>query len=203
MKKYLFISVSLIILLFSCKKEDLSYLHKYPGLPDATQSGENTMGCLINGVPWIANIENPSFFSSLRRLQANYGENRESQNDYDKYFLKINCKKIAEKDEKLTNGYRISEDFDIYLRPVNKIGQYQKYDFNFFKFNYSIYNDITGKSKSYIIDSTAIQKIQITKIDTINNIISGLFELKLIRISDNSDSLKITNGRFDANYYTL
>lgn len=57
MKKYLLSMICLFIVVLGCKKDHVAPtppvdnidLHKYPGLPDATQFGLNTMGCLING----------------------------------------------------------------------------------------------------------------------------------------------------------
>ena len=53
----LFIIIPLIFLLISsCKK------HEDNELPPATQSGANTFGCKINGVNWVANGSNDSFY---------------------------------------------------------------------------------------------------------------------------------------------
>ena len=202
MKKYLLISIALVLLLFSCKEEEAINLHKYAGLPDATQSGENTMGCLMNGIPWVANIENPDIFSGLNRLEANYGENRKNQNDYDRYYLDLKCNKRAEKDKKYINGYRILENFYIRLRPVRNIGVYDLNDFDIEDLQYVKSNE-DEQDKQYILDTNASFRLEITKFDTVQNIVSGLFDFRLKRISDKSDTLRITNGRFDANYWPL
>jgi hypothetical protein len=200
MKKYLLISIALVLLLFSCKKEEAINLHKYAGLPDATQSGENTMGCLMNGIPWVANIENPDIFSGLNRLEANYGENRKNQNDYDRYNLDITCKKRAEKDKTFVNGYRILEQFYIRLKPIKSIGIYRidKYESNYIEYMKSNENE---PWKQYVLDTLAPIVIDITKFDTIQNIVTGLFDFRLKRISDKNDTLRISKGRFDANYW--
>jgi len=199
-KKNITLSISIILLLFSCKKEDLSYLHKYPGLPDATQSGENTMGCLINGVPWVANIENPDFFSGLRNLQADYGEYSKNQSLLDRYYLTIVCKKRAEKNEKYINGYRVLEQFYFGLRPINSKGLFYAGSGDVRTIEYIKSNENEEK-KRYVLDTLSPIKLEITKFDTLHNIISGLFDFKLKRISNFSDTLMITNGRFDANYW--
>jgi hypothetical protein len=51
------------------------------------------------------------------------------------------------------------------------------------------------------------QYFEITKLDTIQNIISGLFDLKLVRKNFKTivlnDTIQITNGRFDGKYWQL
>ena len=201
MKKWFLISICAILILFSCNQEPLDDgLHTYPGLPNATESGLNTMGCLINGVPWVANIEDPSFFWSLKNVEAFYGENRKGQNDYDRYYLDINCHKFEGKDATLTNGYRIREYVDIRLRPIRNFGNFDATKFDLLDIEYTKYNE-NEPNKLYILDSLAPIHININYLDTIHNIVSGLFDFRLKEIDDSKDTLRITNGRFDANYW--
>ncbi|MFD1551195.1 hypothetical protein [Putridiphycobacter roseus] len=57
--------------------------------------------------------------------------------------------------------------------------------------------DITTVERRFI-DSTKSHFIEITKLDLENKIVSGLFEFTAIT-EDKSDTIKITNGRFDLN----
>ncbi len=201
MKKFLLIFIALVLIMLSCNREQFDDgLHTYPGLPNATESGLNTMGCLMNGVPWVANIENPDIFSGLNQLEANYGENRKGQNDYDRYNLDITCKKRAEKDKKYVNGYRILEQFYFNLKPVKFSGNYSIDKIEQYSIEYMKSNE-NEPWKRYILDTFAPIHININYLDTIHNIVSGLFDLRLKRISDSKDTIRITNGRFDANYW--
>ena len=57
--------------------------------------------------------------------------------------------------------------------------------------------------KIYALDFSKPQYFEITKLDTARNIISGIFDLRLVEIDDKTDSLQITNGRFDGKYWSL
>ena len=65
------------------------------------------------------------------------------------------------------------------------------------------FDSIGLQNKTYIIDTLKPQYFEITKLDTIQNIISGVFDLKMKRISDSNDTIQITNGRFDGKYWQL
>jgi len=194
MKKYLFISVSIIILLFSCKKDDID-LHKYAGLPDATQSGQNTMGCLINGKPWVAKVFFPLHNSAV---YCTYGELRPNLSSFDSLLF---SGEFIQQINLLTDSARfeIQDFFNFQLKPIRKIGTYQLKDLYKNQFEYW-YDRIGEPLKLYKIDTAKIQYFEITKLDTIKNIISGIFDLRLVEIDDKNDSLQITNGRFDCLY---
>ncbi len=53
----------LLIVLFSCKKDDL--------LPAATQNGANTFGCKVNGKTWIP--DGGGGFSGIKPVQGGIG----------------------------------------------------------------------------------------------------------------------------------
>lgn len=202
MKKYLLISIALLFFVFSCKKDDLSYLHQYPGLPDATLTGENTMGCLINGVPWVPKVEGGVIgWPSLEKIQTLYGEPRKNIGSLDRFYLRINFEKRTDQDIKL-NEFKIREFIHFRIRPVfqkEKINilKSEYYYIEYFKANYG------EPWKQYILDTLAPINMEITKLDTVRNIVSGLFDFRLKRISDFKDTIRITNGRFDANYWPL
>ena len=46
-----------------------------------------------------------------------------------------------------------------------------------------------------------ISCMNITKVDTVNNFVSGTFEFKLFNTENPKDSIVITDGRFDMKYY--
>jgi hypothetical protein len=51
-------------------------------------------------------------------------------------------------------------------------------------------------SYDYYIDSTKLRQTEITRLDTLNVIVSGLFEFTCFNI-ELQDTFKITKGRFD------
>ena len=201
MKKNLFVSISLLSLLFSCKKDGID-LHKYPGLPDATQSGENTMGCLINGKPWVAQKEGTTIgWHTFPIVDCFYGEYRKNISNYDSLYFSIYSRMWLGKN--VSEGrYNIEESLFINLQPINKAGKYFFKDLMKNKIEYW-QDSINRPIKIFELDPTRNSYIEITKLDTFHNIISGLFDLKLIEIEDKNDTVRITNGRFDALYTPL
>ena len=86
MKKYIILSISIILVLFSCKKDDID-LHKYAGLPDATQSGQNIFGCIANGNPWVAGSD---YLTIIPKVSASYDEPQFLTN-WIPFYLQINA----------------------------------------------------------------------------------------------------------------
>ena len=206
MKKYLLISISIFVL-FSCKKDPVAPtppvdnidLHKYPGLPDATQSGLNTMGCLINGKPWVADVDGFVLKESQKPVYCTYGELRPKIASYDSLlFSTLFNQSLNWREDKAR--YEIQNSFNLQLKPIKKVGTYELKDMYQNKFEYW-FDQIDEPIKIYEIDTAKPQYFEITKLDTIQNIISGVFDLKMKRISDSNDTIQITNGRFDGKYW--
>ncbi|MDO8366591.1 MAG: hypothetical protein Q7T20_07345 [Saprospiraceae bacterium] len=180
MKNFL-LSALFTILLCTCKKDDQDCL---PGLPCATQVGANTFGCYINGEPWVAEIASGIFDPSLRNLDMLYDETGTGM------YYGNNWRLAAHKvSESVYDAFVFTaRKFDSPLsldRENNKIRVWYGTDQQLFK--------------EYWLDTLQQYKIEITKLDTINNICSGKFEF--FAISNNkSDTLHITEGRFDKKY---
>lgn len=207
MKKYLLIFISLLLILFSCKKDPVSPpvdnidLHKYPGLPDATQSGLNTMGCLINGKPWVADVDGFVLKESQKPVYCNYGELRPKIASYDSLLFATHFnQRLNWREDKAR--YEIQNAFIIQLKPIRKVGTYELKEMYKNMFEYW-FDSIGLQNKTYIIDTLKPQYFEITKLDTIGNIVSGIFDLKLVEIDDKKDTIQITNGRFDGKYWQL
>ncbi len=205
MKKYLLSIICFVFLVLGCKKDPVSPpvdnidLHKYTGLPDATQSGLNTMGCLINGKPWVADVDGFVLFESQKPVYCTYGELRPKIASYDSLlFSTLFNQSLNWREDKAR--YDIQNSFVLQLKPIRKVGTYELKDMYQNKFEYW-FDSIGLQNKIYIIDTLKPQYFEITKLDTIQNIISGVFDLKMKRISDSNDTIQITNGRFDGKYW--
>ena len=206
MKKYLLSIICLFLLVLGCKKDPVAPtppvdnidLHKYPGLPDATQSGLNTMGCLINGKPWVAKAEF-AIHPNQAAVVCEYGELRPNIASYDSLLMNLKFRQnINWRDDKAR--YDIQHYFSISLKPIKEVKTYNLSDLykNMFEFNF---DSIGLQYKIYALDFTKPQYFKITKLDTARNIISGIFDLRMKRISDSADTITITNGRFDGLYW--
>ena len=179
--KTIFIILSLISLLFlasSCPKKDGTPKNSNPQLPDATQTGANTFGCKINGQIWVSTWTN-----SGPPVQAQY---------YKGYLSLAATKKV---------NSTVLQSIRWAYQPMYSTGKY------YFKSapnggspgaQFADYINTTCGSYSSNNQDSLSTYIIITKLDTANRIVSGTFNL--LFTSQGCDTLKITDGRFDAKY---
>lgn len=157
----------------SCKsKED--------ALPAPTTEGRNTFGCKINGKVWIANGVNNEQGPSAKPIEVEFRQLSTSTfylfihtNANTKDRVQLSLPAGKIGSNILTNRY--NEPFGIY------------YDNQFRLFNSMEANP---------------GKVVITRLDTINRIVSGTFEFDAQFIV-NKEVTRITEGRFDIDMDTL
>src|ERR1035437_7438325 len=173
MKKLIQIIFVTIIFLSSCKKD----------LPPATQTGANTFGMYVNGVLWIPTAPCALCPSGSASIQF--------YNSLAKGLLAVSAKKG---DEELF--FYVNTHYAIGNYPINKIFyNAPMQDSCYYYTRYSI----NSNCYSYrLIDSTK-SGINITKLDTINKIVSGTFFMTLSNFQ--GGQMNITEGRFDGKYY--
>ena len=191
MKKLLLATLPIlwVTLLFpSCRKDNLEP-GTYPApidytvLPPATQTGANTFGCLVDGEVWVPRV--PLLAVTYRDISALVSEKDGSGGGG------ITCN-LVDIDKKL--------DDHLTLAFSSSLFQNQNYntlsDTSLFRFNPDLrrlhvyYQHITGDTSNYFT---------ITKIDSVRNFISGTFQCTLYT-ADKTQSIKITDGRFDLKY---
>jgi hypothetical protein len=160
----------------------------YTVLPPATQEGKNTIGCKINGKVWVPRVpfgavtytDVTAFFSEKSKL--GYGNFALNLVDIDEKIqdwmsLGFNPSYFMQQDYHTSPD---STDIKRFFVSMQRLNNY--YDIDYSKTNYS-------------------NRFTLTKIDTLQNFISGTFEFTLYRDNNKKDSLKITEGRFDLKYY--
>ncbi len=178
------IGIIYIVCGIACKKSSPP-----PALPPVTEEGKNTFGCKINGQVWVPYLHCSAFTGSETELG---------------YIIKP------------VNTYS-TLPISIWLQAGNYANGKTVFSF---QQNYSLSDHIYGPGN--IIDSLIInfssglssiysnfqiyppqnttRYLQISKLDTINNIVSGTFAFTLYSITgvaNNLDSVVITDGRFD------
>lgn len=171
-----YINLILILVLFSCEKKDL---------PEPTQTGKNTFGMLVNGVKWLPYLaESTPIEGSPINL----------------YYDKSRCLLFIH-----ATNQKNKEQIFLYAHGIARIGNYL----------FSYRNDISLDSLFTCADSTrfemnnncsnsynlkdSLQSVLIlTKLDTVNKIVSGTFSLKLY--NSLGTTVDITDGRFDVAY---
>jgi len=182
MKTKLFIIIPLIFLLISsCKK------HEDNELPPATQSGANTFGCKINGVNWVANGSNDSFYPNATNCWIYVNRSildtipPQYQLSISAYNLNGSSFELQIGQEPFIGTYNLNTN----TSPKNPL---------LYKSNYGIY---LNQSIGFTTDSlNHYGYIKISKYDKINFILSGEFQFDAI---DNltKEVIHITEGRFD------
>ncbi|PZE15581.1 hypothetical protein DNU06_17330 [Putridiphycobacter roseus] len=161
-------------------KEPLTPLEQ---LPEATQVGANTLGCLVDGevfTPkgnvYYKGIEKPRYTEENGILRLRFLNLKDFEDKWIYIYLYIK------------NGvYSIGNYTDIAYSSQNST--YPAFE---------IYNDVQNAFTKFYIDSNSLHYIEITKLDLENKIVSGLFEFTVMN-EDKTDTIKITDGRFDLN----
>lgn len=164
---------------FACEKEDNAW-----GLPPATQNGANTFGCLIDGKPWVANIAVGILDPTLRPLDMTYDETGTGE------FYHNNWRMAASLVNDTTH-----ESLVFTARSFSKPVALTRQD-NLIRVRIG---GSTLPYQEYWLDTLSHYRIEILKLDTLQNICSGRFEFVAIT-RDKKDTLHITQGRFDKKY---
>ena len=187
-------SIFMVMLCFascsSCKKE-------INALPEATQTGANTAGCLIDGQAWTPS-PGGSGAPGSRPMGGGY------------IGVSINVPKNSVWLRMYKNN-RTSMQF--YVQSVNKPGRYP--------LSFDTSDDVGGSSDSknfglYAVDgayindpsyayiTTAVKTgyVNFTLTDTLTGSLAGTFEFDAID-AQSGKTIKITDGRFDINTITL
>jgi hypothetical protein len=140
-------------------------------LPEITQTGKNTFGCLINNEIYVPEIRRMLSFQIA--VSLNFP-------DYPDYFLSIDTRRVVNEDDNILDA-----EVRFNISNVKQVGKYS------IDFGTVLYN-----ANYYHTDSINNGVVIITRIDTINKIISGTFNF----IAENEYSngkTYITDGRFD------
>ncbi|UKN00235.1 DUF6252 family protein [Paracrocinitomix mangrovi] len=162
--------------LIACKK-DKQTTEVVKQLPEATQIGANTFGCKINGEVFLPKgniyywgIDYPKYYTSSGRLWIRI----RNISDYENWiYMHIHVSEGIFN----TGSHNLSLD-DSYAPYKELIEDAPDYE--------------------YIIDTTSNYQVNITRIDTEENIVSGQFEFTCL-YPPTSDTIKVTEGRFDLN----
>lgn len=175
MKHFILITTILIFIFISCKKKDTS-----PKLPDATQIGANTFGCLVDG-----ELAKTEMYSSSWNGEGVIFSN-----------LVVNYNMIYI--SAITKKPRRNFDFEIYYNGL--LGNYTSYSEHNSKTYACHYMDSTDKygtigggSNDYFTDATHNGTITFTRFES--KIVSAIFEMELV--NNNGATRRISSGRFD------
>jgi hypothetical protein len=180
----LFLLTSVLLLGFHCKK------HKSPEeqLPAETQIGAGTFGCLVNG-----NIFKPKgdpFGGPILSCSYQFLNTSSSSG----YFFSVSAKNTTNAAIKgisiNTDSLAIQQGQTIILENFGKKGEASG--------QFSIFDNNTLLFNEYLTTVLITGELKITRLDSINRIVSGTFWFDAINPS--GEKVQIRSGRFDMKY---
>ena len=181
MKFIKYILLLAIVAVFTrCTKEKTNNSINIPGLPPATQTGANTLGFLLNGMPWVpaGNNGTPNLTIGLDTGVNNV-----------KFFIIGAYSDLPQNltEFKISFPENASASFPVLINPSLLVG-------------FVSFKDRDG-CKRITSDPSNISNtsISISKYDKGKRIVSGNFDCKIYNPAC-GDTIRITHGRFDLKF---
>jgi hypothetical protein len=175
-----FFLLLLTTLTLSCSKDDDTPTNPVDQLPPATQTGTNRVGCLVNGEIFLPKGSNPlgpplvtcfyQYVNNTWYFSLGYSNNQQTN------LRGIN---IASRGIELQQG----QTYNLVLQS----------DSSCFATYYNF-----SETSDYVTNNTITGQLKITKLDQVNNIISGTFWFDAV--NSNGVKVEIREGRFDMQY---
>lgn len=168
--------VVLLLLLSACKKEITS-------LPPATETGADTFGARVDSSFFV-----PQGLGSIHDdnlLKARY--------PLATHNLTINARNIASTPNE--------KEFEIFLANVTTPGTYllntpTSQGSLGANYGYYVKRNVTPQNE-WMTNASYTGSVTITRLDTINNIVSGTFQFNAINLYNSPQPISVTDGRFD------
>ena len=177
----LFLVSILFFSLLSCKdrNEDPKPQTELEKLPEATRTGKNTAGCLVNGTAFL-----PKGYLNIGNLNCNYTDGKD-------FNIRIS--------EKINNDIRSIYVFNNNQQLVQGQTYILKQETNDSGFGTYILNAEASPSPNYYsTNSTITGELKITYHNFDQAILSGTFWFDAV--NSNGDKVQVREGRFDMHY---
>lgn len=177
----LLLGLALLTSISSCKEKEPEL-----SLPPITQDGRSTLGFKANGKVWVNYGDICNFLDCV----DNFVEGRLHKNTDGTYTLIVR----ADYNYTYKDGKKhVSQNFSFGAYNVSKPGVYtltSVHDLG------SLVIDMNHNDFYHLVNDSKIT-LNVTRLDTVNNIVSGTFEGVLDHYTDSSKKMTITDGRFD------
>ena len=178
--KKLLVLLTVALTLSCCNKDEDPTKKPIDLLPPATQTGEQTFGCLINGEAFVP----PTFGNNAPSAFYQFVDGN--------YFLGISASINSSPLKSIgVSSDAISIQEDMSYQFTNENGDNAAF--------FARYLLGGGIYAEYTTNTIYNGSITITKFDVNKFIISGIFNFKAEEIN-NGETVQITEGRFDLNY---
>lgn len=174
--KNILLLLFLVLSLVGCKKD-------VDELPEPTQTGANTFGAKVNGEFWV-----PQGFGVVPTaplIEARYSGNNS---------IVINARNFA--------SSPTETEFEIYLKNITSPGTVllnqntSNYPDQSASYGYYVKRRIMPLFE-YITSAAHTGRVEVTRLDTGNHVISGTFEFGAADKTEPSETVTVTEGRFD------
>lgn len=191
MKQYLFrwllLAVAALLTLPGCYKDPLPDKPDPCPWPEITTEGAHTLGFKINGKEWVPCADIYALAATNRPINASLTESDGSN------ALSVTGVYSVTSWDSVSNSYGIAfGPLQLGKMPPDALGlcyfRFDQYDGAGFVDEWSLPETREGLN------------LEILKLDTANNIISGTFEAMLLP-KHGKDTLFVTDGRFDLKYF--
>ena len=164
-----------ITLIISCGNDDDQSTNPIDQLPAATQTGANTFGCLLDGKAFLPRGGTNPLDCVYQFVNGGYyfalqGNKRDFENNY----FAISCS---------TENLEILDNQTYNLIENGQENAFGRYTFN---------------TLDYFTSQTHTGELTITKLDQVNQVVSGTFWFDVI--DSNGTVHQIREGRFDMQY---
>lgn len=176
-------------LLMGCKKESPE-----PTLPAATQTGQNTAGCRVDGKTWIAFQSDP-FAGPAKR--ASWLKLEQSG----RFALSILLNKSDD-----YNEVHSQTSISLYVPDLRQPGTVvfnQVADPSLFNSNPAYGRFIFGNpspGRVYLTGPAATGVLVITRFDTVARVVAGTYEFQALAQTGGVAPVRVTEGRFDLTF---
>lgn len=184
MKAVTLISLLLLVLLTACKKEDTG-----DPFPPHTEVGENTFYFRVNGTLYESEV---GHISSFPRIRVFYNHIDTFLNNHYRFEIRGN-KVILEH----------NKGVGIIVNSMPNKGVYSLSDRELYGTgSYAFYSDVKPVEKYFYTNNDYTGELNITKLDTVNHIISGKFRFRAKGWLHNQESNQVVtvDGQFDVKY---
>lgn len=174
-----------IALTISCSKNN----EKESSFPAETQQGKNTLGCYVDGNPFYSAT---NLFGLVNPINVYYYK--------DSFPLLYSAGYLSVQGIDARYDLAIAGNIVIHKKNIFAVGEYPLVSQSVAFCNQNRSCDYTGyyNSKSGKSYSAESGKLILTKLDTVNKIVSGRFYFTAKDSLGNK--IQVTNGRFDAKY---
>ena len=181
--KQLLLPLCFLLSLVACKKDD----NDPNGLPKATQEGKNIGGFLLDGKAWVPKS---SSISTGRPVNAYWRKTKAGRS------LDLSLRQFSV-DEDLGAGFFLP---DIRQAGTFVLNQIPAITSGLNNTGYGqFYQQRPSPAVDYYTGPDAPGQLLITRFDTVNNIVAGIFEMTP-REENGGPTIAITQGRFDVHF---